>query len=292
MNIGDFAPYMVTDNRLEGLLTANVDVVDPFWETAGRSEWRCREMFRLDNDSIGRLKLNADYSQRTGKINFSALSENDKCNFDLKGLYNLSDTANNAPLDITGNFRDTKINLLDKYLSDVFTDLNGYATGQLRIVGPPDNLKYLGRVQLRDGELRVIYTNVLYKIPSAVFDFKDGAVDFGTFAFKDELGNSAHITKGFLRHQAQDDLYFDFAFNTNKLQVLNTPPSSKDPFFGNLIAKANATFRGPLEDMRLDVRGEPADGSELYIRSQTGRESGEANFCDLEKVWYRNESGA
>ncbi|OQP65079.1 translocation/assembly module TamB domain-containing protein [Niastella populi] len=282
VNIGDFAPYVVTDNRLEGLLTANVDIVDPFGKLQVDLNGDA-EMFRLDNDSIGRLKLNANYSQRTGKVNFSTISENDNYNFDLKGLYDLRDTANNAPLDISGNFRDTKIGLLDKYLSEVFTDLNGFATGQLRIVGPPNNLKYLGRMQLRNGELRVIYTNVLYKIPAATFDFRDGAVDFGNFVFKDEYGNTGHITKGILRHQAWDDLYFDFAFNTNKLQVLNTPPTSKDPFFGKLIAKANATFRGPLEDMRLDVRGEPADSSELYIRSQTGRESGEANFV----VWKK-----
>ncbi|THU40652.1 hypothetical protein FAM09_00630 [Niastella caeni] len=280
VNIGDFAPYVVTDNRLEGLLTATADIIDPFGklqvDLAGEAE-----MFRLDNDSIGKLQLKANYSQLTGKVNFNTISENDQYNFDLTGLYNLSDTANTSPLDITGNFKDTKINLLDKYLSGVFTDLNGYATGQLRIVGPTDNLKYLGRMQLRDGQLRVIYTNVLYKIPSAVFDFKDDAIDFGSFAFKDEKGNRGHITKGILRHQAFDNLYFDFAFNTNKLQVLNTPNTSKDPFFGTMYARANATFRGPLENMRLDVRGEPADSSELYIRSQTGRESGEANFV----VW-------
>ncbi|HEX6431261.1 MAG TPA: hypothetical protein VF008_26405, partial [Niastella sp.] len=280
VNIGDFAPYVVTDNRLEGLLTATADIIDPFGklqvDLAGEAE-----MFRLDNDSIGKLQLNANYSQRSNKVNFGAISENDQYNFDMNGSYNLSDTANTDPLDITGNFKDTKIKLLDKYLSDVFTDLNGHATGQLRIVGPPDNLKYLGRMQLRDGELRVIYTNVLYKIPSAVFEFKDGAIDFGSFAFKDQFGNTGQITKGILKHQAFDDLYFDFAFNTNKLQVLNTPNTSKDPFFGKLFAKANATFKGPLENMRLDVRGEPADSSELYIRSQSGRESGQANYV----VW-------
>ncbi|OQP62354.1 hypothetical protein A3860_28765 [Niastella vici] len=282
VNIGDFAPYVVSDNRLEGLLTANVDIIDPFGKMIVDMKGEA-EQFRLDNDSIGRLQLNAGYSKRTGKVNFGTLSDNEKYNFDLNGSYDLSDTANTAPLDITSNFRDTKIKLLDKYLSDVFTDLNGYATGQLRIVGPPNDLKYLGRLQLHDGELRVIYTNVLYKIPSAVFDFKDGAIDFGSFAFKDEFGNTGHITKGILKHQAFDNLYFDFAFNTNKLQVLNTPSTSKDVFYGTMFAKANATFRGPLEDMRLDVHGEPADSSSLYIRSQTGRESGEASFV----IWKK-----
>ncbi|WP_133055298.1 translocation/assembly module TamB domain-containing protein [Niastella koreensis] len=280
VNIGDFAPYVVPDNRLEGLLTADVDVIDPFGKLSVDMQGEA-EQFRLDNDSIGKLKLTASYSKRSGKVNFGTVSENDNYNFDVKGAYDLSDTANTAPLDLTSNFKDTKINLLDKYLNDVFSDLKGYATGQLRIVGPANNLKYLGRIQLHDGELRVIYTNVLYKIPSAVFDFKDGAIDFGSFAFKDEFGNTGRISKGVLHHQAFDDLYFDFALSTNKLLVLNTNNTSKDPFFGTVFAKANATFTGPLEDMKLDVRGEPADSSKLFIRSTTGRESGQANFI----VW-------
>jgi hypothetical protein len=280
VNIGDFAPYVVPRNRLEGLLTATVDIIDPFGkmqvDLAGEAE-----QFRLDNDSIGRIPLNANYNQRSGRINFSALSQNKDYQFDVKGVYNLLDTVNAVPLDLTTNFNDTRIDLLQQYLSGVFSDITGYGTGQLRITGPADKLKYLGRVQLRDGELRVNYTNVLYKIPSAVFNFKDGFVDFGSFNIKDEFGNTGHITRGILKHQAWDDLHFDFALNTNKLLVLATNGSGNDPFFGNVFAKANATFRGPLEDMRFDVRGEPADSSKLYIRSHTGRESGQADFL----VW-------
>jgi hypothetical protein len=280
VNIGDFAPYVVKQNRLEGLLTATADIIDPFGklqiDLSGEAS-----LFRLDDDSIGRLQLNANYNQQTGKVNFSTVSDNQQYRFDLKGFYDLADTARTNTLDIAGNFRDTRINLLQRYLSGVFSDLNGYATGQLRITGPPDNLKYLGRMQLRDGELRVIYTNVLYKIPSAVFEFKEDAIDFGSFALKDQYGNTGHISRGILRHQAFDNLNFDFALNTNKLLVLATPSASKDPFYGKLIAKANATFRGPLENMRLDIRGEPADSSSLYIRSQTSRVSGQADFI----VW-------
>ena len=289
VNIGDFAPYVVTQNRLEGLLTATANIIDPFGKLKIDLNGEA-EMFRLDNDSIGKLQLSANYNQQINKINFETASDNEQYNFNLKGLYNLADTANISPLDITGNFRNTKINLLKQYLNNVFTDLDGYATGDLRIVGPTDNLKYLGRMQLHDAQLRVIYTNVLYKIPSAVFDFKDGSIDFGSFSFKDEFGNTGHVTKGILKHQAFDDLNFDFAFNTSKLLVLATPSTSKDPFFGTMFAKASATFKGPLENMRLDVRGEPADSSKLYIRSQTGRESGQANFVVWKK--YGNEMKA
>src|SRR5207253_867043 len=103
-------------NRLEGLITATADIIDPFGklqvDLSGEAD-----QFRLDNDSIGKLQLNGNYNQQTGKVNFATVSENQLYNFDLKGLYDLADSAKSHPLDITGNFRDTKINLLQKYLS-------------------------------------------------------------------------------------------------------------------------------------------------------------------------------
>ncbi|NML22130.1 hypothetical protein HHL16_14700 [Pseudoflavitalea sp. G-6-1-2] len=280
INIGDFTPYFVKKNRIEGLFTGTVDISDPFKKFQADMSGEA-EQFRLDDDSIGRVALKGNYSSRTGTVNFGALSKNPHYNFDIAGSYNTIDTVNSLPLDITGEFNDMRIRLLQQYLDGVFTDLNGYATGDLRISGAPDNLKYTGTVTLKEGQLRVKYTNVLYKIPQATFDFRDGFVDFGAFPIKDEYGNTGHITKGILKHQAWDNLEFDFGMNTNKLQVLNTNGTGKDAYFGNVFAKANMTLKGPLADMKMDIKGEPADSSKVYIRSTSSRESGQADFI----VW-------
>lgn len=280
ISIGDFTPYIVKSNRLEGLLSGTIDVMDPFGkmqiDLAAQADH-----FRLDNDSIGRLHLKANYSEYSNKVNFSALSDNYGYVFDAKGVYDLSDTATANPLDINGNFTRTRINVLKKYLSGVFSEINGFATGQLRVTGPPEKLKFLGRLHLQDGELKVKYTNVAYKIPSAVFNFTDGQIDFGSFVIRDELGNSGSISRGILRHEAFNNLHFDFALNSNKLLVLATNSSGKESYYGTIIAKVNATFKGPMDDMRLDIRGEPADSSHLFIRPGPGRESGQADFI----VW-------
>jgi hypothetical protein len=281
INIGDFAPYATKTVRLEGLLNAKVDIMNPFGkiqvDMVGEAE-----QFRLDDDSLGKINLNANYNQRNGLINFAALSDNKDYAFDLKGMYNLLDSADNkTPLDISGNFKDTKIDVLEKYLSGVFSDITGFATGNLRIAGPTNNLQYLGKVQLRDGQLRVNYTNVVYKIPAATFDFKEDYINFGSFAIKDEFGNTGTISKGILKHHGFDDLDFDFAMNTNKLLVLATNNSGKDPFYGTVFAKASMTLKDRLEDMKMDIRGEPADSSKLYIRSNSSQKSGDNDYI----VW-------
>ena len=280
INIGDFAPFVVKKNRLEGLLSGTVDIIDPFGkiqlEVIGEAE-----QFRLDDDSVGRVKLNANYNQRLGQINFNALSANPNYNLDAKGLYIFPDSTRKERIDITADLKNTKIDLLEKYLASVFSELTGLATGQLRIAGPTNDLKYTGKVQLRDGAMRVAFTNVLYKIPTANINFTEDLIDFGTFTLEDQFGNRGYLTRGRLFHQGFNNLAFDFALNTSKMLVLATSNNGKDPFFGNVIAEANMTLTGPLQDMRMDITAEPADTSNFYINTSSGRESGEADFI----VW-------
>jgi hypothetical protein len=281
VNIGDFTPYLVKTNRIEGLLSGTISVTDPFGKIRAEINGEA-EQFRLDNDSIGKIELNSKYYGALKEVNFKAVSANKDYTFDLQGIYHLGDSAkNNENLDIFTNLKNTKIDLLQQYLSGVFSDVTGLATGVLRISGHPDNLNYIGSIWLADATLRVKYTNVLYKIPNANIELKEDRIDFGTFTFNDVFKNKGQITKGILYHHGFKNMAFDFTMNTNKLQVLSTNNNGSDAYFGNVIARANMTLTGPLEDMRMDIEGAPADSSDLYINTKSGRQSGQADFV----VW-------
>ncbi len=280
VNMGDFTPYLVKSNRIEGLLSGTVNVMDPFGkmriDVTGETE-----QFRFDNDSIGKIALKGKYYHTLREVTFNALAENRDYSFDVQGIYNLGDSVKNENLDIFTNLRNTKIDILQRYLTGVFSDVTGLATGVLRITGPPKDPDYIGSIWLADATLRVKYTNVLYKIPNANIELQEDRIDFGSFYFQDEFNNRAQITKGILYHHGFNDLAFDFVMSTNKLKVLGTNNSAGDAYFGNVIARANMSLTGPLEDMRMDIQGEPADSSSLYINTRTGKQSGQADFL----VW-------
>lgn len=280
LNIGDFAPYVVSTNRLEGLLTANIDIIDPFGKMQVDLQGDA-EQFRLDDDSVGKISLNANYNKRNGKVNFSGISDNQDYKFDIQGIYNTLDSTTDQPLDIMANLNGTRIDLLERYLEGIFKDVTGIAKGQIRIVGPVDALKYLGTVDLTNGMLTVDYTNVTYKIPNATIRFKDDRIDFGSFVIADLVGNAGYVSKGILRHQSFDKMDFDFSLSSNKILVLNTGPERTDPFYGRVVAKTNFSLTGPVEDMVMNIKGQPADSSKFFIRSADGRESGQADFI----VW-------
>jgi len=280
VNIGDFSPYLIKKNRLEGLLTGSVNVIDPFGKFLVDVNTET-EHFRLDDDSIGRIQLVGNYNQRTRQVNLTALSENENYRFDLKGLYTLADSAKKDQLNLNIKLNDTKIDLLEQYISGVFSDLKGLATGNVVVTGSSTDIRLVGNVQVKDAGLKVLYTDVYYRIPAANVTLKEDVIDFGSFAIYDKLNNRGQVSSGRLYHTGFDDLAFDFSLNTNKLLVLATNNQGNNPFYGNVIARANMRFHGPLEAMQMEIEGEPADTSQLYIDTKTGPESGAADFL----VW-------
>jgi len=279
INIGDFTPYFVKSQRIEGLLSGSVDMIDPFGKPTAHFKGEA-EQFRFENDSIGRLQLNADYQKSTGMLNTLVHSDNKSYHFDVRGLIHTRDSLQGPPLDIIADVSDTKIDLLEKYLGGVFTNLTGNATGKLRIVGQGDALQYLGTVQLKDASLKVAYTQCIYKIPSATIQFKKDTIDFGQFQLKDKQGRTANLTRGRLFHHAFDDLAFDFELSTNRLLLLDTKATDNSQFYGSVIGKARVTLTGPEEDMRMYIKGEPTDSSNIYLPPSVVREKGEADFIE------------
>ena len=280
INIGDFTPYFLKTERMEGLLTGTADMSDPFGKPEATFTGEA-EQFRFNNDSIGKLALGADYLKATGLINATVHSDNKNYHFDLNGLINIADSSNEPPININADVSDTRIELLEKYLGGIFSNLTGMVTGKLQIVGPGDRLQYLGTMQLKDAGLKVNYTQCSYKIPQATIQFKKDTIDFGTFQLKDKFGHTAELSRGRLLHHSFNDMGFDFAMNTNRLLLLDTKATDNNQFYGTVIGKASMTLKGPEENMVMNIKGEPTDSSNIYLPPSVNRESGDADFI----VW-------
>ncbi|MEP6748636.1 MAG: translocation/assembly module TamB domain-containing protein [Bacteroidota bacterium] len=277
INIGDFAPFFIKSNRLEGLLTGKVNINDPFGNMNVDVN-ATAEQFRLDDDSVGKIQISTGYSKASGRVALVAISENKNYNFDLNGFINTADSTGTG-IDLTTHLKDkTSIHLLQRYLTGIFSHLDGYAAGDLRVVGKGKNLKYLGDLTLTDASLMVDYTRCTYHITKATVKLQDDGIDFGSFEIKDELNNTAEVLNGKLYHNNFKDMAFDFRVKTNRLLLLNTTNIDNKQFYGRAIGKATVSFKGPQEDMQMDIQGEPTDSSVISLPIASSRLNGEADF--------------
>ncbi len=289
VNIGDIVPFFIRSPKFEGLMTGNVKVIDPFGKMTADFV-TTTEQFRFENDSIGVLKTSGSYSSVTGDIVANANSINSLYNFIADVTYKTKDSSSNQ-LNGSLNLDRSSIHFLQKYLNSIFTGLDGYATGQLNILGPVKDPKITGSVALSDASFTVNYTRCKYFFKNnSVIKFNKDEMDLGALKIKDTLNNTATIS-GKIYHTLFDNFYFnDLHFKTDrnngnpgKFILLNTTAKDNKEFYGHVIGDAEMTLDGPISDMKMNITGIPTDSSHIYLPTGDVAETGNINYIDFIK---------
>ncbi|MCO5239173.1 MAG: translocation/assembly module TamB [Chitinophagaceae bacterium] len=285
VNIGDFVPFLLKEPRMEGIVSGTVTIEDAFREMYISSELNA-EQFRLENDSIGKITITGAWDDGNKNAIFEAISDNENYKFSIAGSYDMADSLHQQ-INANANFDYTNIHFLEKYLGSLFGNMKGFATGNLRMKGDINKPDYVGTIDVKDAGLKVLYTQCYYTFDSARIVFTPGKINFGTITLHDTLTqngkstfNTAQLT-GELQHANFSDFVYNISVSTNRLLLLNTTRNDNDLFYGKAIGKANFRLRGPEDDMRMTITGEPVDSSSVYITSSSSKESGSADYI----VW-------
>ncbi|HEY0299669.1 MAG TPA: translocation/assembly module TamB domain-containing protein [Arachidicoccus sp.] len=280
VNIGDFTSIFMASPRIEGLVSGRVSMLN-FYGNFSISDSLQFEQFRFNDDSIGNLKSTGFYSGKTKNIHFIVSSDNPSYNFDANGNYSLSDSVEN-PMDIVVNMKQMRINILDQFLDNLFSNIDGYGTGKLEIVGKPSNFRLLGSASISKAALDVNYTRVRYFVDTAAFTFTDNSIEFGSFTMKDKYGNKANVN-GTLYHHSFNNMSFDFSVKSGKILAIDTKAPDNPLFYGKAIAKAEFTLKGTQDNMQMTITATPADTSNINILTTTTTASSSANFIVFKK---------
>jgi len=275
VNIGDFTSLFIKSPTLEGIANGQVYLRDFYGKFNAAAAIEATQ-FRLDNDSIGHVSIQSNYSNATGKIDWLVHSDNELFGINANGFFNLKDSVN-KPLYTTLKLNHTRISFLNRFLNTIFSDLDGFATGDLVLQGSPNSPIITGNAALTDAALTVNYTKVRYNVDSADIHFTDNSINFGNLIIRDRYNNTGTI-KGILYETGFKNMRYDFDMSTNKLLLLDTKENDNQQFYGKAIGKATMSIKGPQEDMRMSIKGEVNDTTHIYIPTSNDKESAEADF--------------
>jgi hypothetical protein len=279
VNLGDILPFVLQEPKIQGITSGEITVEDPLNKIKVYLNAQT-EQTRFEEDSIGITSVNGYWDNERKRANFNLISDNPKYMFDIGGSLNLADSANRI-IDATINLEDTKISVVNLYLSDVFSQMDGQAHGKIRFNGNVNSPEMTGSVKLTDAGVKVDYTGVYYKLTDPVITFKPGVIDIGQIEMTDELGNKG-IASGTLQHRFFKNMVYNFRASSNKMLVINTNKIDNDIFHGRVIGDVNFTFSGPQSNMKMYVSGRPVDSSRITIEtSSTSKKSGDVDYI----VW-------
>ena len=170
-------------------------ITDIFDQLAANADLKSKA-FRLDNDSLGTVNILADYSKRTGKINYRIVAPDQPYDLSIEGVYNTKDSTG-SPLSTILHLNNTRIGFINRFLYSVFSDIDGYATGDLQMSGDITRPHLKGKVKLRNAGFKVNYTQVSYTVDEADLDFGDDRINFGSCALKYKRGDTG-VGRGIL----------------------------------------------------------------------------------------------
>ncbi|HEX5668953.1 MAG TPA: translocation/assembly module TamB domain-containing protein, partial [Chitinophagaceae bacterium] len=279
VNLGDILPFVLQEPRIEGITNGEITVEDPLNKLRVYINAQT-DQTRFENDSIGITTLNGFYDKANDKVTFNIDSDNPDYVFLIHGGLNLADSTNpviNATVDLV----DTRISIIETYLSAVFSEMDGKASGQINVTGNANKPDLTGDVKLSGGGIEVDYTKVYYKLDDAEIHLRPGLIDIGEISMTDPLGNKGTI-KGKLQHDFFKNMRYDFSASSSKMLVLNTNKLDNDLFYGRAIARVNFLFSGPEQNMKMYITGAPVDSSNITIvTSGTSKQSGEVDYI----VW-------
>jgi hypothetical protein len=292
INLGDFAPLFLRNNKLAGRMNGTITINDPLGNPTIETINTTVDHTLLDNDSIGRLTIGGNYNIKNGNIGFTVASANPKYNFDSEGTVKLKD-VDGMNFRVKTKLKGSDVDIAKRFLNTIFKEINGNAVGEIEIYGNAKKQMFLGQVETTDTlRMTVGFTNVKYKIPRAKIDFRPGEIYFADQNLYDMEGNDARIAKGRISHDGFfKNMGFDIDIRTDTLILMDTKRSNSNTFFGFAKGDARLRLTGNTNNMLMDVTVDnPVKANMELITGGTGRTLGKADFVEFRTLGREMEN--
>ena len=278
--LGDFTKLLFPYPRLEGITNGKVQMSNILKDFEMKANLQMAQ-FAFNNDSIGLANIKTAYQHSKGIVPFDLSFPNTEYNLTANGTYNLKDSLN--PLDATLYLNHSKFSLIQQFIGNVITNLEGRANGSIHFGGRIDHPFLLGNASLEDASFVVDYTKVKYKIDNGgAIQFNNEGIDFGNLIVSDGLNRKANF-KGKILNQGFKNLEYDIEMTSPKIELLNTDVLDNASFYGKAGGKASMTIKGVEENIKMTISADVNDSSHIYLPNTTSKESGKSDFIVFKK---------
>ena len=291
INIGDVSPFFLPKNRLEGLLSGNVKIEDPTNNLRITSDNIQTQYLRLDNDSIGELKASVVYDGTTKelKLNGGTLNQENFLDFNANLFFGDAEQQKNNLISLRP--RNFQLSVLERFLGALFSEMEGYLTGEFQLRGPFNNLSIVGKGRTKDAGVKINFTQCFYKIQDTDIELKPSEINLDGIVLIDPTTGNPIYLNGNIQHSSFNNMFYDVRVSTRKpntsdannnraVLLLNTTYRDNQQFYGNVKGTGSFSLVGPQSDMIMAISAiaSDRDSSTITIPPSQNRESGIADF--------------
>ena len=169
------------------------------------------------------------------------------------------------------------------FLADVFSEMDGYISGNISVDGPLNALAITSNgTRLDEAMLRIDYTNVPYYADGA-FHIDETGVYFDEISIRDRFNGTGSVS-GSINWDNFRDISFDTRIKVNEIEGINLTEKQSETFYGNIFGTGNITISGPVSSIVLNVDAVTAKNGELHIPISASATSDNSNLLTFTEV--------
>ncbi len=215
-----------------------------------------------NKDTVGDLLFNSTWDPKSELINLNGSIFNKRLKtFGVAGSVSTSKSKNNLNIDVIMN--ETDLVVIEPFVKEYVSRISGKATADLKIRGSLNEPAINGYLTLKNAGLRVNYLNANLKLSDQI-RLSENKIYFNNIQIRDNEGNKANLN-GIISHTYFDKFNLDLRLQANNLLCLNTTAKDNDLYYGKAYATGLFQFRGPVEDVKIDINAKTERGTKFYI---------------------------
>ncbi|MDF2454180.1 MAG: hypothetical protein K0R51_173 [Cytophagaceae bacterium] len=242
------------------------------------------EVYDLEIDSVavGDMEGNSFYNTQKKKIEIDFDLYKDYSTIaTVTGLLNpgISDTGDD--IDLTVDMTKTDLTFLNPLLEGILENIQGEASGVVKITGPYNDPDINGETYVEKGRFKIPYLGTTYSLNDKII-FNDNLIGFKNVNLKDQFGETC-VLNGGIYH----DLFQNFVFNLkgemNNFFVLNTTEKDNSIFYGRAFGTGSWEFLGSENDIRITADATLLRSSKIYIPMNSYEDVEEKDYITFVK---------
>ncbi|HEX2936864.1 MAG TPA: translocation/assembly module TamB domain-containing protein [Bacteroidales bacterium] len=237
------------------------------------------DSLKFNGNMLGSTNLIARWNSLNKNITVNLSSKrNDLVTLNVKGNYELESKL----MDFNITLDHLQMQMFEPYVANLFSDINGFASGALTLTGTIDSPLLNGNVTIPRSSLTVNYLKTKYKI-SNTFPIVNNTILFKNVQALDRENNVALIN-GNVEYHKLKDLIIDLKISTPNFLALNTSAKDNALFYGRAYASGDIRIKGMAPNIEMDINATTNKGTQIFIPLTARSELLESNFIHFVEV--------
>ncbi len=228
----------------------------------------------INNEKLGYTIINSRWDNNKKSVNINAVARRGQLNtFAASGDYFPKD---NGKIDLDVELNSLRLDIINPYFRNAFTDFRGIASGDLALTGNTSKPLINGELKFQKTAFTINYLNARYNFTDKI-RVVNNDIFLDNIKLIDIYGNSAHI-KGVVKSTYYRNFDFNLRIDADNLLFLNTTQFDNNRFYGTAFASGFVGLKGAPRNIKIDARVKTEKNTRFFIPLDSEGEISEYNF--------------